>query len=87
MPHVTVPVTGLSKSYRSIIRAMLRSEKGLTIKCNRPAGSVQIVLDRVFFHPDNTVGVVFSKTGSLNDENEEAIIKERIRELFDVRYY
>jgi len=87
MLHVTVPVTGLTPSYRRIIRDMVRSEKGLTIKCDRPEGSVQINLNRVLFHADNTVGVVFSKAGSLDDENEEAIIKEKIRELFDVRYY
>lgn len=86
--EVLVPVTGLSFEYRQIIRDMVRSKKGLHVKCERPEGKVNIRLARVAFHrKDNTATVVFDKQGFLDDENEEAIIKERIRELFDVRYY
>lgn len=88
MPHVLLPVTGLGLQYRQAIRKMVSSPKGLHIKCERPKGKVDIQLKSVFFHRrDSTVTVVFRLQGSLNDENEEAIIKEKIRELFDVRYY
>lgn len=86
--EVLVPVTGLSYQYRQIIRDMVRSEKGLHIKCERPEGKVNIQLTKVRFHlEDRTATVLFDKQGFLDDENEKAIIKERIRELFDVRYY
>lgn len=88
MKQVLLPVTGLSHQYRRIIRDMIRSNNGFSIQCERPKGRVSISLLLAVFHPDDsTVTVSFETQGSLNDENEEAIIKERIRELFDVRYY
>lgn len=88
MLEVLLPVTGLSKHYRKAIQHMAVSDKGLHIKCERPKGKVDIQVKAVYYNsPDSTVTVLFTAIGSLNDNNEQAIIKEKIRELFDVRYY